>query len=363
MKVLMSTDNIGGVWTYTLNLAEGLRNRGIDVFIAVTGNVLTTEQQYMIKSFSYEVIPTRQEWMSNPWEDIEKTTNRLNILSKLIHPDVIHLNSFSYNSQEWGKPVIVVAHSCVISWWNEVFNESPPSEWSSYIKKVSFGINNADVVVAPSYTMLNYVKKYYSPVAATVIYNGLNSEDYYTSEKESFVFSMGRLWDKAKNISLLIDASVNIDSQIYIAGEMISDDMNSVIPPNVHFTGFLNPSQTRDYLSRAAVYALPVKYEPFGYTFLEAALSECALVTGDIQSMREIWADTALFSDTGDSMMLAERINLLLHDSALCKKNAALARSKAIKLYNIDKMANSYVNLYSKLRRSFRHKNVNMEVE
>lgn len=361
MKVLISTDNIGGVWTYTLNLAEGLRNRGVDVFIAVTGNVLTPEQQYMIKSFSYEVIPTRQEWMSNPWEDIDKTIIRLNVLSRLVHPDVIHLNSFSYNSQEWKKPVIVVAHSCVLSWWNEVLNESPPSEWNRYIDKVSFGINNADIVVAPSYTMLNYVKKFYAPAVATVIYNGLNPEDYQTSEKENFVFSMGRLWDKAKNIRLIIDAAENIDSEIYIAGDR-ADEMNTAIPSNIHFTGYLNPPQVRDYLSKAAIYALPVKYEPFGYTFLEAAMSGCALVTGDIQSMREIWSDGAIYSKTDDGRMLACCINMLLHNGELRKKHASLVKEKALKLYNLDRMTNSYMSLYSKLLRSFRHKKVNMEV-
>ena len=48
-------------------------------------------------------------------------------------------------------------------------------------------------------------------------------------------------------------------------------------------------------MGRAAIYALPARYEPFGLSILEAALSGCALVIGDIPSLREIWADAALF--------------------------------------------------------------------
>ena len=48
-------------------------------------------------------------------------------------------------------------------------------------------------------------------------------------------------------------------------------------------------------IARAAIYALPAHYEPFGLSILEAAMSGCALVLGDIPSLREIWGDAAVF--------------------------------------------------------------------
>jgi glycogen synthase len=38
MKVLMTTDNIGGVWTYALAMAHGLKKHGVEVVLAVIGN-------------------------------------------------------------------------------------------------------------------------------------------------------------------------------------------------------------------------------------------------------------------------------------------------------------------------------------
>ena len=41
-----------------------------------------------------------------------------------------------------------------------------------------------------------------------------------------------------------------------------------------------DPSGSSSQLSAASVYVLPAKYEPFGLSVLEAALSGCALVLG-----------------------------------------------------------------------------------
>jgi hypothetical protein len=40
---------------------------------------------------------------------------------------------------------------------------------------------------------------------------------------------------------------------------------------------------------------LPARYEPFGLSVLEAALSGCALVPGDIASLRGNWDGVAEF--------------------------------------------------------------------
>lgn len=357
----MSTDNIGGVWTYTMNLAEGLRNNGVDVFIAVTGNNLSASQQEMIRSFNYEVILTRQEWMNDPWEDIEKASLRLNSIANLVRPDIVHLNSFSYNSHKWNVPVIVVAHSCVLSWWDTVLGEPVPYSWNRYKEQVSYGITNADVVVAPSHSMMDMVKKYYKPASSEVIYNGADPDIFFPTGKEDIVFSMGRLWDKAKNISLLLEAAHEINYPVFIAGNY--DDIQNIrVPGNVTFTGYLNNSLVRGYLSRAAVYALPVKYEPFGYTFLEAALSGCALVAGDIPSMRELWGDSAIYSPTNNSTILAEQINALMADKQKRQRLSDMARERATMNYSLENMTRGYLKLYAGILKSAFHNKNKIEV-
>ena len=60
-----------------------------------------------------------------------------------------------------------------------------------------------------------------------------------------------------------------------------------------------------DAYAAAAIYALPARYEPFGLSVLEAAQHGCALVLGDIDSLRENWDGAALFVDPDDAGALA----------------------------------------------------------
>jgi glycogen synthase len=55
-----------------------------------------------------------------------------------------------------------------------------------------------------------------------------------------------------------------------------------------------------DWYARASIYALPARYEPFGLSALEAALSGCALILGDIPSLREVWLEAAPYVSPDD---------------------------------------------------------------
>lgn len=351
MKVLMSTDNIGGVWTYTINLARGLKENGIDVFIAVVGNALNDNQREMLDTYDHEVIFSRQEWMQDPWIDLERAGKRLLNLADNIEPDIVHLNSYSFGSLPWDRPVIMTAHSCVLSWWEAVLNEAAPPEWDEYAYRAGQGIRSVGVVVAPSFTMLAALKKFYHPRRTEVIYNGADPSEFYEKPREDFVFSMGRLWDKAKNTGLVIEAARMIDYPVYLAGNFDHAKLPE-LPPNVKLTGYLSRKETAGYLSRAAIYLLPVLYEPFGYSFLEAAFSGCPIITGDIGSMREIWGDTAILTDPRDAGKLARQVNSLMEDRSLRSSMAESARSKALSNYTLDKMTSGYISLYNKVLKS-----------
>ncbi|HEX2967735.1 MAG TPA: glycosyltransferase family 4 protein [Bacteroidales bacterium] len=347
MKILLTTDNIGGVWTYSLNLAGGLIKNGIDVSIVVIGNDLTEYQKMELDFVPWYFIRSKQEWMDDPWDDIENAGYELKEIAKAVQPDVVHLNSFSFGALGWNVPVVVTAHSCVLSWWEAVRHETAPGSWNIYREFAGKGIRNADAVVAPGFTMMRYVEKYYQPLKyRAVINNGAEASGFRIAPKENFVFSMGRLWDEAKNIKLLVRASEDIGYPVFIAGEhdgMITSDA----PNNVHFLGRLTQAQIAGWLSEAALYVLPVLYEPFGYTFLEAALSGCAVVTGDIDSMRELWPDSVAFVDPKNSKELADTVNSLMIDRERRELLGRKAYDIALSRYSLGRMVSEYSSLYS----------------
>ncbi len=314
MKILMTTDNIGGVWSYAIDLAKGLKLNGIEVVLAVIGNRLSADQRNELSGIHYYLFMAKQEWMEDPWEDVSAAGEWLMSVKERVKPDIVHLNSYSFGSLNWEIPVVVTIHSCVLSWWQAVKKEQAPVSWNKYHNQVKNGIQSADVVCAPSKTMLLAAEEYYGTFENTaVIYNGRNRQNFRRGKKEKFVFSMGRLWDEAKNSSLIVKAALKTSYSFCMAGEHQPEDFQE-LPSNIVLLGQLNHEQVSEWLSKAAVYALPAKYEPFGYTFLEAALSGCAIIGGNIPSLHEIWGDAMIYVDPDNPDDLAEAVNHLMEN-------------------------------------------------
>src|SRR5689334_16178645 len=120
LRVLMTTDTVGGVWTYSLELAKELTLYGVEVALATLGMPLSADQWSAIKQMNrLEVFEScfRLEWMENPWPDVKKAGEWLLHLEKIVRPDLVHLNQFCYGHLPWKSPTIMVAHSDVFSWF------------------------------------------------------------------------------------------------------------------------------------------------------------------------------------------------------------------------------------------------------
>src|SRR4029450_13564872 len=92
----------------------------------------------------------------------------------------------------------------------------------------------------------------------------------------------------------------------------------------------------------------PARYEPFGLTVLEAGLAGCALVLGDIPSLREVWDGAALFVPPNQPDALAEVLEHLIQDVWWRERMAQRARARALR-YTSALMAHAYVRLYARL--------------
>src|SRR5204862_8092302 len=116
----------------------------------------------------------------------------------------------------------------------------------------------------------------------------------------------------------------------------------------VELLGELPGDRLAALYGQAAIYALPARYEPFGLTVLEAALSECALVLADIPSLRELWQGAALFVPPSDGHALETALCTLMNQPELTALLAFRARWRAL-TYSADRMVASYLTLYRQL--------------
>ena len=350
LSVLMTTDTVGGVWTYTLELSRALERRGAQVTVAAIGRT-STEQRRAAAGLDVVERDFRLEWMDDPWEDVRASGEWLLEVCADVRPDAIHLNGYAHAALPWPSPPLVMGHSCVLSWFDAVRREPAPPKFERYRREVTRGLRAAGLVVAPTHAMLRALDRFYGPLPrARAIWNGRDARLFSPVAKERLVLAAGRLWDEAKNLRVLDEAAADSPWPVYVAGDAQHPDGGAACASNVRLLGALEPAALATWMAHAAIYAFPALYEPFGLSVLEAALCGCALVLGDIPSLRELWTGMALFVDPRDPSAVAAAIRRLASDEVERGRLAELARARALQL-EPDIMAAQYLSAYASLTR------------
>lgn len=380
-KVLMTADTIGGVWTYAMELSRGLCARGTKVILATMGAPLQPHQREEVAKLGEWIelheSNFRLEWMDDPWADVAAAGEWLLHLEQTRLPDIVHLNGYVHAALPWSAPTIVVAHSCVISWWQAVKKSSPPASWDDYRARVAAGLQRADLVIAPTQAMLATLSRNYGELRnGKVIFNGIDAPPsfrpaasdhpllypalehmpvradaprFLSAEKEAFVLSVGRLWDEAKNAATLASIAPQLTWPVRLAGETRNPDGGrDAALENVELLGRRSAAQIADDYRRAAIYALPARYEPFGLSVLEAALAGCALVLGDIPSLRELWSGAAAFIPPNDSNLLRAELSDLIANSYR-RQTLGLEACRRAQRFSAARMAEAYLAAYADL--------------
>ena len=354
-NILMTADTVGGVWTYALELTRALQPHGVEVQLALMGPPLTPAQRAdaeNIPNLSLFKSDYKLEWMPDCWADVKRAGDWLLHLASRLCPDVIHLNGYAHASLPWRGPILVVGHSCVFSWWQAVHGSEPDAEWQRYKREVTSGLRAADMVVAPSAAMLNALKTHYGKLEnSRVIPNGRDTQSFNPGEKQPFILSAGRLWDAAKNISCVAELAAELPWRVCVAGEVEAPQQSrqqTTFSEGCEALGPLPEAELREWFGAASIYALPALYEPFGYTPLEAGLSGCALVLGDIVSLRETWDGAAVFVDPRDRRALKTELLRLIENDRYRYEMACRAHMRALQ-FTPERMAQDYLDAYNEL--------------
>jgi glycosyltransferase involved in cell wall biosynthesis len=337
-RVLLTGDTVGGVWTFTLDLAEGLIASGVEVCLATFGGIRTAPD---IPGLTWLASNYKLEWMEDAWSDVEEAGRWVLAIAEQFQPDVIHLNTLCHGALPWQAPVVTTVHSCVVSWWAAVKREPLPGSWSRYRWEVQRSLQSSDLVTAPSHEMAASTRENYG-LNACVIPNGRSAKLFRQGLKEPFILSAGRLWDEGKNVSALTNIAPRLPWPVFLAGDNQGLDLRGT-----RLLGQLSAAELASWYARAAIYALPARYEPFGLSVLEAALSGCALVLGDIPSLRELWRDAALFVSPQD---LEPALRRLIENARERETLARRAQARA-REYSQSRMVASYLDAYNFERR------------
>lgn len=353
MKVLMTTDTVGGVWVYSLELCKALAQYNVQVHLVALGAWPSPAQQVeaeKISNVTFYKSDFKLEWMEDPWEDVERSRKWINCIYQTVQPDVVHLNNYAHVEELWTAPVITVFHSCVQTWWQAVKGIKAPHQWDKYSKIVKESLEESTVVVAPTRAILKRAQEAHQfQSESTVIHNGRTAPSLAPKPKEKFILCMGRMWDEAKNLPLLSNIAERLPWPVYVAGEAVHPDTgNRCRLENVKFLGKLSPGEVQDWMGRASIFVSPTRYEPFGLAILEAAGNGCALVLSNLDTLQELWQDTALFFDLEDEAEAEKTIIRLMESPQFLQELSRKARERATH-YSVEKMGAGYINLYREI--------------
>lgn len=363
----MTTDTVGGIWNYSLQLCRALRERDVSFVLATMGAPLAGDQRALVSSLDNVEVHESAftlEWMDDPWDDVDRAGDWLLGLERAVKPDVVHLNGYAHAALPWCAPVLVVGHSCVLSWWRAVRGEAAPARWDRYRHAVRAGLRAAQLVAAPTHAMLRALTVEYGPLPhGIVIPNGCDSILDWTPPAPAaparerrtpsalappIVLAAGRTWDESKNMTSLATAAKYIRGEVYVAGSDVHPVRGAVPLAGVRALGHVTSDVLRQWYRRASVFVHPSVYEPFGLAPVEAALEGCALVLGDIESLREVWGDTAEYVSPRDPAAIAAVTNSLLDDPDRLSRAAGSAQRRA-RTFTASRMAEAYRQAYGTL--------------
>ncbi|MGK9050721.1 glycosyltransferase family 4 protein [Neorhizobium petrolearium] len=349
-RVLMTVDAVGGVWRYAMDLAGGLKHHGVRTCFAGFGPRPSREQILEAEALGELVwFDAPLDWMVDGEAALQEVPRLLSSLARQKKVDLLHLN---LPSQAAGldvpMPVVVVSHSCVVTWFAGVRGSAVPEGWRWQQRVNREGFERADVVLAPSHSYAAMMEAAYGPISnLKVIYNASRLENA-AGPKQEFVFAAARWWDDGKNGVMLDAAAASVRWPVVMAGANRGPNGQYLALRNADYRGELSHRRAMVLMRQAAVVASPSVYEPFGLAPLEAARAGAALALSDIPTYRELWEGAALFADPRDPGAFADALNLLAGDDGQRAVLAVKAYERS-KMFGVEVQAAAVNHIYSGL--------------
>ncbi len=336
LRLLLTTDAVGGIWRYSVDLADGLAAHGVQTVLAVLG-----PDADRVQRVEAEAVPGLRlvntglplDWTAKMPADLDRASERLASLAALVGAGGIHLHAPALvGSVRWPAPVVAVAHSCVATWWRAVRGGAMPDDFAWRTEATRSGLLAADAVIAPTAAHARAIEAVYGPVPVQVVHNG-SRPLRAKAQRRPAVLTAGRLWDEGKAVAWLDRAAARLGAPVSAAGPTRGPDGPTATFDHLQLLGALGPDALAREYAGATVFASMARYEPFGLAVLEAAQAGMALVLSDIPTFRELWNDAAIFVDGEDGLLPALQ-------QALAKPEpwAARAQSRAGQ-YTIERMA------------------------
>lgn len=356
VRLLMTADAVGGVWSYALDLARGLASHDVETTLAVLGPAPAADQAAAaatVPGLRLLRMAFPLEWLTDSAAEIAGSGRALAALAEEIGADLVHLNTPAPAAcASFPVPVVIACHSCVATWWHVVRDGTLPDDfrWRAELTRRAYGA--ARLLIAPTaafaaMTTLTYALQY----PPLVIHNGrraISGTAATPLAPADFAFTAGRLWDEGKDVATLDRAAARLSMPVLAAGDTRGPNGATVELRHLRLLGRLPEAALAQVLEARPIFVSPARYEPFGLAVLEAAQAGCALVLADTPGFRELWDGVAEFVPVGDDAALADRVHRIAADREHRAALGVAAREWAGR-YTVEKQAAAVLDAYHQI--------------
>ena len=378
MKVLLTTDAVGGVWQYTAELAMALAGQGVACVVANLGPSPDADQRAMLGGtvaahpsslrtcsgvhcapqevltpLAGEWTPEQArgdggnkanaapitfidtglplDWMCDAAEPVLRAGDAIAALATEYAVDLIHYNMPTLAVRRPSIPAIAVAHGCVSTWW-EAARDTPLDQGYRWHRTLTAqGLREVERVVAPTAAYAQVLARHYRLESLpTAVHNGRTAAVLPASDGPlpDIALTVGRLWDGVKNAGLLDRAAARLPIPFLAAGATRGPHGETIRLDHLRALGHLSGDRIAEHLASRPIFVSAARFEPFGLAVLEAAQAGCALVLADIPTFRELWDGAATFvSLDSDGWCRAIEALVLAPDTRAALGEAARTRA------------------------------------
>nr|WP_294170842.1 glycosyltransferase family 4 protein [uncultured Sphingomonas sp.] len=350
LRLFLTTDAVGGVWTYSLELAAALAvSHDVAVILATLGPSPRSEQRERAAAIpGLQLVDTGLplDWTADSRTELRDAAAALAALAGRAEADVVQLHAPALACADYPAPVVSVMHSCVATWWTAVRGTDLPLDLAWRTELAREGMAGSDLLVAPSRAFARAVQHSYRltqpPVA---VHNGRSPLPRDPVQQANHAFTAGRLWDDGKNVAAFDRAAALAGTPFRAAGPARGPNGAGIELRHAQAAGLLPEDRLAAELGARPIFVSTALYEPFGLSVLEAAQAGCALVLSDIPTFRELWEDAAAFVEPTDEQAIAETVDRLAAHPDEREQLGAAARERAGR-FTPDTMAGAMMTRY-----------------
>lgn len=349
-RLLMTTDAVGGVWRYALDLARGLGEIGVETALLGFGPRPTRAQRNEAERVAQLAwSDLRLDWMARDAAELAGVPETVARHAGDSRADLLQVNVPSQAAGiDVDIPVVAASHSCVASWFQVVRGTDLPASWRWQRDLTGAGLAAARAVVTPSEAFARILACCYPGLGPVTVVPNATATPPSTKARKSPAYAAARWWDEGKNAGTLDAAAGLFPHPVLAAGSTTGPDGQQVAFRHVRPLGQLEQAAMHDLAASAELFISTSLYEPFGLAALEAARHGAGLVLSDIPTYREIWEDAALFAEPRDPADFAAALDHLTKDATLRGSLRKVAADRAA-AFSVSAQARRMRDLYSSL--------------